>query len=138
MKYVLFILISFGAHATDWGKNEGRILNSSSYSYYCYKDVVGSDCVQATVVEPGETCIGDALGGETDVYKVPNRSSFYCDNSICEAEDFRSSTIMALARMKNGFDKYGTMSVEHFSKIMGKGCFTYPDRVVLTRNSSCD
>ena len=104
-------------YAHDWGEREGRLKNVGSSEYYCYRD--SGDEIIETLVAPGSECLGDAIGDPYMVFKVPNRTIFECDVEACWALRVRDGAIFWAARAKNGWDKYGWMSFQHFLNIMG-------------------
>jgi len=71
---------------------------------------------------PGKTCRGDALGSRKTVYKVPNRSEFVCNRHGCRPQNIKSWSILRLAMIKNGADKYKYMSMKEFYRAMGRDC----------------
>lgn len=52
------------------------------------------------------------------VFKVPNKTRWSCFDWGCEAWDLYSYLRFEGARLKNGFDKYGEMSMEKFKEVM--------------------
>lgn len=69
-------------------------------------------------VDHGHWCRGDAMFVNEYVFKVPNRTNWQCDTIRCEARDLRSYLVFEAAKIKNGSEKYGEMTLDHFKNLM--------------------
>lgn len=126
MKYlgaILIILTAFAlfdaraCHSHEWGPMEGHLKNLTSEPTLClWDDLEGKLC--GKWVSPGKWCRGDAMYVAGTVFKIPNRTAWECTSLQCQAVDLRSYLIFEAARIKNGFDLYGEMSMEEFKTIM--------------------
>lgn len=119
---ILLALLLDSSHAYDWGDREATFYLYGDHYTHCLRDTT-DDCIE--VVEPiDHVCQGDAAGSvERDwVWKVPNRTTWSCD-IVCSAEYAMSELIMIGARMKNGWNEYGSMSLEQFMDRMGNRAF---------------
>jgi hypothetical protein len=100
---------------------EGHLVNQSQTDLYCYNSVKGeSRCMARTVIRPGETCDGDAMGTDKYVFKIPDTARYLCSGSHCAPASAYSYGIMRLGILKKGREHYGEMSYEAFEKIMHK------------------
>ena len=108
------------ALAHNWRALEGRCTNHTGEAGYCLWDEAGKLCL--SVVQPLDDCLGDGLAPASLgwVYKGPNRSSFSCSLDTCVAIDSYSQFRLAGARIRNGVEQYGRMSLGRFHSVMGR------------------
>lgn len=101
----------------EWGEDEGRLKNMSSDVGLCLWDnLEGKLC--GAWVDSGKWCRGDAMLVSNFIFKVPNRTTWICDDLRCEAADMYSYLRFEAAKIKNGGDRYGEMSMDHFKELM--------------------
>lgn len=128
--------------ATDWKEGEGVFTyTQGTMKVWVTGDVDGrpDDRITARPLEPGQSLKGDSVIIDTNgngvidrddmVYKIPNGVKTKVDTSgdqVKVKEDgrwnpihLRDWVILRGARIKNGYDHYGEMSVQHYQEIMG-------------------
>ena len=99
-------------------ETEGTFYNHTEEVRYCYYNHDERPCIVQHIVYPNSTCIGDAFGTASAVFKIPDRTTFYCDNG-CRPAGAKSYALFHLAGMKKGFEHYGSMSFQSFQTLMG-------------------
>ena len=113
---MLTILVTFGMLFAE-GPGEGKFFNHTSEPLTCYNS--GAGCIKTDQVQPGRFCYADAIGNEASVFKIPNYSTYECDEESCKAANMQSRVLMRYGVRIKGRDHYGAMSMGTFRKIMG-------------------
>lgn len=120
LMYLALLLVPAQAWAHNWGSNEGELLNATGQAAVCFWDEQEHVCMAP--VARNEVCKGDAMGpaGLPWVYKVPNRTAFFCGKATCLPADTYSQLRLLAAMAHNGAANYGRMSMLEFYRVMGR------------------
>ena len=113
---LLLVMGAFLINCTSFADSEALFYNFNEDPRYCYFNENG--CIERREVQPGGSCGGDAFGTLTAVFKVPDYTTFYCEDQ-CRPDGTRSRVIFQLAGMRKGWEHYGAMSMDQFMRIMG-------------------
>lgn len=124
---MILLLLSL-AHAYDWGHMEGIFHYTGHETAYCLWDEPGVTCFARV---PHDTfCLADGLLIERtrQVFKSPNRTGFTCSETTCLPANEYSSARFVGARIKNGWNRYGWMSLKQFQLLMRQPLSSCPLR----------
>lgn len=111
---LLFISLLFASNSGS----EGWFINESTTSLICLRDVDG--CLEAVVIPQGRSCQADAVYFNGTVFKIPNHSTYVCDDESCGPSGLGSWLVMQYGKnIKRGPEHYEQMELYEFLDLMG-------------------
>ena len=133
------LVIVFASLSAFAGDHEATIYNHTEELGYCYNNHPTRRCITQDLTYPNSACIGDAFGTQSAVFKVPDRTTFYCTDEGCRPDGAISQAVFTVAALRKGYEHYGRMSMNAFKRLMGNREICqdhYPHQIDTEESSS--